>query len=303
MSILSGKGPAPGPLPEYPPHVQPDGEYPRVPAQGLVGGSETIQTWLLSKPQTPAEASARARSGRKHSTTRRLNESEGTRGLQLFITTVLLLGALAGLAFNRAASGMGARFRTHSPMLATSEVLPGTELTLLDLLAAEGSKTAQAAGAGPAIRAVDISLPEDPFQAVPELAPVEAPVEPGDEELGEFEGVPVLPPVEPCPEGAPPARAQVTAAPPKPVEPCPEGALPSVPAAPAVPDPDQFTLAGLIQGDPPLAVIRYEDQTLFLKIGDQVADTWRLVEVKERSAIFQLGEQRVEVPIQGGSSQ
>jgi hypothetical protein len=58
-----------------------------------------------------------------------------------------------------------------------------------------------------------------------------------------------------------------------------------------------------VQGDPPVAVVRYEGQSFFLKIGDQVADTWRLVEFKERSAIFQLGAQRVEIPIKGGSSE
>jgi len=42
---------------------------------------------------------------------------------------------------------------------------------------------------------------------------------------------------------------------------------------------------------------------LFLKIGDQVADTWRLVEIKERSVLLQLGERRVEIPIQGGNSE
>jgi hypothetical protein len=64
-----------------------------------------------------------------------------------------------------------------------------------------------------------------------------------------------------------------------------------------------ITITGVIQGDPPLVVVRYEGRSLFLKIGDQVADSWRLEAIKERSAVFQLGEQRVEVPIQGGSSQ
>jgi hypothetical protein len=71
----------------------------------------------------------------------------------------------------------------------------------------------------------------------------------------------------------------------------------------SAPSPDEFAVTGIIQGDPPLAVVRYAGTSLFLKIGDQVADTWRLVEINERSVRFQLGEQRVEVPIKGGSSE
>jgi len=88
-----------------------------------------------------------------------------------------------------------------------------------------------------------------------------------------------------------PVRASQAAAVAKPAE-----------AAPAV-DMDALAITGLVQGDPPLVVVRYEGQSLFLKIGDQIADTWRLVEIKERSAIFQLGARRVEVPIKGGSSE
>jgi hypothetical protein len=69
------------------------------------------------------------------------------------------------------------------------------------------------------------------------------------------------------------------------------------------PGPDELGVTGIVQGDPPLVVVQYEDQSFYLKVGDQVADTWRLEEIKERSAVFQLGEQRVEIPIKGGSSQ
>jgi hypothetical protein len=91
--------------------------------------------------------------------------------------------------------------------------------------------------------------------------------------------------------------------------PAPAGAAGAQPAAPpqapqlSAPRPEELALTGIIQGEPPLAVVRYAGQTLFLKMGDQIADTWRLVEIKERSARFQLGEQRVEVPIKGGSSE
>jgi hypothetical protein len=64
-----------------------------------------------------------------------------------------------------------------------------------------------------------------------------------------------------------------------------------------------LAVIGLVQGDPPLAVVEYAGQQFYLKVGDQVADTWRLEEIKERSATFRLGEQRVEVPINGGRSQ
>jgi hypothetical protein len=82
---------------------------------------------------------------------------------------------------------------------------------------------------------------------------------------------------------------------------------PAAAARPATAEPavniEDLSITGVVQGEPPLVVVRYEAQSLFLKIGDQVADTWRLVEIKERSAIFQLGAQRVEVPIKGGSSE
>ncbi len=78
---------------------------------------------------------------------------------------------------------------------------------------------------------------------------------------------------------------------------------PSPAPLPAGPRVEELALTGIIQGEPPLAVIRYGGQSHFLKIGDRVADSWRLEEIKERSAVLKLGEERVEVPIQGGSSQ
>lgn len=77
----------------------------------------------------------------------------------------------------------------------------------------------------------------------------------------------------------------------------------TAPPTPAAPRADEIVLTGIVEGDPALAVLRYQGQSLFLKIGDQVADTWRLVEIKERSVLLQLGERRVEIPIQGGNSE
>ena len=74
-------------------------------------------------------------------------------------------------------------------------------------------------------------------------------------------------------------------------------------AAPAAPSIADVALTGIVQGDPPVAVLRYGGQSHFLKIGDQVADTWRLVEIRESSAILQMGGRRVEIQIRGGSSQ
>jgi hypothetical protein len=88
-----------------------------------------------------------------------------------------------------------------------------------------------------------------------------------------------------------------------PVLPNPQAAAaPQPDAAPAVKAED-LNLTGVVQGDPPVAVVQYQGQSLLLKIGDLVADSWRLVEIRERSAIFQMGARRVEVPIKGGSSE
>lgn len=84
-----------------------------------------------------------------------------------------------------------------------------------------------------------------------------------------------------------------------------------VPRAPAasprsVPNPAPTAVArpvltGLVQGDPPVALVRWEGQTVFLKVGDTIAGTWQLIAINENSAVFRLGAQRVELHIQGGS--
>jgi hypothetical protein len=70
----------------------------------------------------------------------------------------------------------------------------------------------------------------------------------------------------------------------------------------AAPAPEMISLVGIIQGDPALAVVKLDGQSFFLKIGEQVADTWRLEQIGERSATFSLGKRRVEVPLREGSS-
>jgi hypothetical protein len=62
-------------------------------------------------------------------------------------------------------------------------------------------------------------------------------------------------------------------------------------------------IVGIVQGEPPLAVAKSDGQSFYLKVGDQIADTWRLVAIKDRSVVFRLGGRRVEVPIQGGNSE
>jgi hypothetical protein len=115
-------------------------------------------------------------------------------------------------------------------------------------------------------------------------------------------------PVAFAPAGNPGSVSVTVAAPAAPVARAASTPAAAAPARPApaeasAPNADDLALTGIVQGEPPVAVVRYSGQSLFLKIGDQVADTWRLVEIKERSAIFQLGAQRVEIPIKGGSSE
>ena len=88
-----------------------------------------------------------------------------------------------------------------------------------------------------------------------------------------------------------------------PEEPAEKGAPAETLEAAVAPKASEIVLTGVIQGDPPLAVVRFRGQSLFLKIGEGIADTWRLAEINERSVVFRLGAQRVEIPIQGGSAE
>lgn len=211
-------------------------------------------------------------------------ETEERRGLpRISLLAVMVAGVLAvgggvGLALNHAGA----------PAAATPEVIPGDPAT--DPLT-PASTSADAAPAPTLVRStiaaprvVEVMPPENPFLRTAADPAVFAPAgNPGSV------SVTVAAPAAPV---ARPSGTPAAAAPARPA-----------PAEPSAPNADDLALTGIVQGEPPVAVVRYSGQSLFLKIGDQVADTWRLVEIKERSAIFQLGAQRVEIPIKGGSSE
>lgn len=191
---------------------------------------------------------------------------------------VLLLGVSFGLLLNRSTADSRARALRSDPSLqAAIAPLPPPEAEPV------------VATADPAGRRILFSLrstsaadvPPDPFVPVPMSRPLPR-VSAADD------GEPALS-VEPAPLRSAPVL-------PNPQAPAPR----EEPATPAVSASD-INLTGVVQGDPPLAVVQYQGQSLFLKIGDAVADSWRLVEIRERSAIFQMGARRVEVPIKGGS--
>lgn len=216
-------------------------------------------------------------------------EPEGRRGLPrmsgmaLMVAGVLALGGGVGLALNR----------TAAPPTATAvEAIPGDPATDPQTPVSTGAEAMPAPtlvrSVSAAPRLVDVVAPENPFLRTAADPVAFAPA---------ASGAPVPAAVAGTSAGV--LRAAATAAKP--------GTALSQPARPAAaeetPSADDLALTGIVQGDPPVAVVRYSGQSLFLKIGDQVADTWRLVEFKERSAIFQLGAQRVEIPIKGGSSE
>lgn len=204
---------------------------------------------------------------------------------------VLVVGGGIGLVMNRtAAPATAAKSPAPRPALAASSVpvLPQQPSGL----PVEPAMTPVASSTVVSIRSVQATPPPNPFEPVRSAAPL-----------------PVATPAAPKPAAAPAALAG--AAPKLTARPQPAAGTPAAAPAPAAaqpapanaPKPEELLLTGIIHGEPALAVMSFGGQSLFLKIGDQVADTWRLVEIKERSAIFQLGAQRVEVPIKGGSSE
>lgn len=211
-----------------------------------------------------------------------------SRGVTVLVTGILLAGGVSGLLFNRvlAASDSPARPTLSSPAGGAEAAAAASSLPLARSVPVVEKTGERAAGIPVRRTASALVAPPDPFQptrsapetaavaAAPEAAPVEAPAEAGapGEAGEETQGL--------------------------------EGPRKSSAPAPAVqaPPPEAMAVVGIIRGDPSLAVVLYEGQSFYLKVGDQVADTWRLEEIKERSAVFQLGAQRVEVPIKGGSS-
>jgi hypothetical protein len=120
-------------------------------------------------------------------------------------------------------------------------------------------------------RKIEATAPADPFQpSLPAIAAVSKPA-----------------PIKAMPKVAPGAAIEAAA---------------QAAAEAAAPAPEELSLVGIIQGDPALAVVKYVGQSFFLKVGEQVADTWRLEQIGERSATFSLGNRRVEVPLREGSS-
>ncbi len=196
-----------------------------------------------------------------------------TWSLAALVTGVLVLGGAGGFWLNNVfASDEGGSQPPAPPAAPAAAVTPPAAEPAVVPAAAVRPTTALR----PRLPALSVVAPPDPFKPAP-VAPVVVARQPAS----------VLPPAT--------GRGAAQAAWPAPErEPEPEPAQ--------APQADRFALVGIIQGDPSLVVVQYEGQSFYLKVGDQVADTWRLVEIKERSAVFQLGAQRVEVPIQGGSS-
>lgn len=218
------------------------------------------------------------------------------RGFAVIVGGVMAAGALSGFLLNRSATLAKVSPGEAPPALTTAARLASREG------AAEPVHTLTREEPQPAaelvapvrrlrVRAVTITPPDDPFQpSQPVVATAPLPVKavqtgaPGANP-GEFI---FSAPVARTPAAGPAPAAAVT---------------PAAAPAPAGPRPEEIVLTGIIQGEPPLAVIRHGGQSHFLKIGDKVADSWRLEEIKERSAVLKLGGERVEIPIQGGSSQ
>jgi hypothetical protein len=227
--------------------------------------------------------------------------NQGARTLKLFAVGTLVVGGLSGVLLKRtAADRLNGRPEPEGRVvMASREPVMAPVLPRMD-----GAQPVAGTPAGGAywLRRVDVTPPDDPFRPLQGEEPAEAPV-----------AAPVPAPVSPAPPAvtkpvkkATPAPAAKPAAK-KVSKPAPAvrpgragaGASPAV----AAPRPEELVVTGVVQGEPPLAVVRFADQLLFLKIGDRVADTWRLVEIRERSAVFQLGARQVEIPIKGDSSE
>lgn len=199
----------------------------------------------------------------------------------LAITLLLGAGALAGIALNQRATAPA-----NQPAPAPPEtVLAAAAPVPVASRPAVPDRTPVVALAGAVMPREEIAPPDNPFLPTPaDPLPARAEGAAAAAMAGAGRGIPSLPPV---------------SAVPAPVAPVP---VPGTGAARSSAPEGELEVVGIVQGEPPLAVVRWQGQSFYLKVGDQVADTWRLVAVRERSAIFRLGEQRVEIPIQGGNS-
>jgi hypothetical protein len=196
--------------------------------------------------------------------------SKSVSRLRLMLVLALLSSGAAGLAVN---VGFGhARRNEEAPtLLASAGDLTSTRQPERIIVSDESDKST---GAALRFQKVDAAAPADPFEpTLPAKASVVKPA---------------------LVKGADKSAA---AGGPADIEKAAQAAADA--AAPAA---DSLSLVGIIQGDPALAVVKYDGQSFFLKIGEQVADTWRLEQIGERSATFSLGKRRVEIPLHEGSS-
>ena len=192
----------------------------------------------------------------------------------VLVAGVLAVGGGVGLAVNQAHS---ARAAVQAPLAGSDAGSDESGTVTAQEVVATEAAVAPLLPKPAAVRVAEVTAPANPFLPSPAPA-LPKPVNPGPGNNGQI------------------AALNGQAAPAAPALPKPE-------PAPAAPSLDDVQLSGIVHGEPPLAVLKYQGQSLFLKIGDQVADTWRLTEIKERSAVFQLGGRRIEIQIQGGSSQ
>ncbi len=257
--------------------------------------------------------------GLLHPVGNRVDSRADRRGRQMMLLVAGVLGvsSVLGVALNQ---GLAAASRTE----VASEAPESGESTLREdrRQAIEAIPAANMGSAGteapappamrhssvqrlPELRFTDITPPENPFRPSTTGQMVGGPMANAPQAstggLESFSGAPALPPV-----FSAPAEASLGGQAPRTTAKSAKAARPAPRAedtTPVGPRADELAVTGIIQGDPAIAVVRFGGQSLFLKIGDQVADTWRLAAIGERSATFLNGEQRVEIPIKGGNSQ
>jgi len=194
----------------------------------------------------------------------------------LIVTAALVAGGAIGLQLNRPSAGAAAASLAPEPLVVSAEPVGLMSTGASELLLPPVQPAPE-----PRFAVEAVVVPPNPFE---KTRPTPAAAGVGQPAAGGA--------TRPAPAVAGPGAGVK-----------PSGAKPAEPAAPAAPAVEELAVTGIVDGEPPLAVVRFSGRSLFLKIGDAVADTWRLVEIKERSVLFQLGARRVEVPIQGGGSQ
>ena len=225
---------------------------------------------------------------------------EDWRPVHVFVAGVLVMGGVVGFFLNPLARSKGVapvEMAERSQEPAEEEFAGEPEpVDPLPVPAALWTKGARVRGVARVIP------PEDPFQPT-QADPSTAPAMLMQPNWG-LGLAAAGPPALPLPYAS--APAQRVALPPTTLS--VQAVVPRGPATPprSLPNPaptavTRPVLTGLVQGDPPVALARWEGQTVFLKVGDTIAGTWQLIAINENSAVFRLGAQRVELHIQGGS--